>query len=99
MQHILTKINADNIVLLQATSPIRDKELIDICIKRFQEAEVDNLGTGFVCKFKEYGTYYQRRQELKGFFYDDGNVYVIKAALIKKGKMFGEKVERLETSR
>lgn len=99
LQHVLLLIEADTIVLLQPTSPIRDAGLIDMCIKRFQETGIDNLATGFICKFMEYGTYTQRRQDLKEFFYDDGNVYVIKAELIKRGKLFGEKVERVEITR
>jgi len=47
----------------------------------------------------EYGTYTQRRQDLKGFFYDDGNVYVMKQGLIKSGELIGKKVERVETTR
>lgn len=99
LQHILTKIETDAVVLLQPTSPVRDKKLIDNCIKNFKKAGADNLATGFICKFKEYGSYTQRRQELKGFFYDAGNVCVIKSELIKKGKMFGDKVERVLISK
>ena len=99
LQHVLSLIKADTVVLLQPTSPVRETDLIDICIKRFKERDVDNLGTGFICKFMEYGSYTARRQELKGFFYDDGNVYVVKADLIKNGKMFGNKVERFETTK
>jgi CMP-N-acetylneuraminic acid synthetase len=99
LQHVLTSIDAENIVLLQPTSPVRDDDLIDICIRRFQETEVDNIGTGFICKFMEYGTYTQRRQDLSGFFYDDGNVYVMKSRLIKRGRRFGDKVERFQISR
>lgn len=99
LQHALSRIDAENVVLLQPTSPIRAPGLIDRCIRRFQETKVDNLGTGFICKFMEYGTYTQRRQDLKGFFYDDGNVYVIKSGLVKAGKRFGKKVERMEISR
>ena len=47
----------------------------------------------------EYGTYTQRRQELKGFFYDNGSVYVVRADLVKKGTLFGKKVERIVTTR
>ena len=47
----------------------------------------------------EYGSYTERRQELRGFFYDDGNVYVVKAELIKKGTLFGEKVEHFKNTR
>lgn len=100
LQHVLSVIDADTVVLLQPTSPIRDESLIDTCIKKFRETDADNLATGFICKFMEYGSCISvRRQELKGFFYDDGNVYVIKSELIKRGKMFGEKVERVLISR
>lgn len=99
MQHVLSVCKADTVVLLQPTSPIRDKGLIDRCIREFQRLKADNLATGFICKFMEYGTYTRRRQDLKGFFYDDGNVYVIKAGLLKEGREFGRKVGRLITTR
>ena len=99
LQHVLSQIEAENIVLLQPTSPVRDKDLIDNCIRKFEKVAADNLATGFICKFMEYGSYTQRRQELKGFFYDDGNVYVVKSELIKAGVMQGSKVERVETTK
>jgi len=99
LQHVLTKIDAQAIVLLQPTSPVRDEGLIDLCIKKFQKQRVDNIATGFICKFMEYGTYVKRRQDLKGFFYDDGNVYVMKSDLIRSGTRYGKKVGRIEISR
>ncbi len=99
LQDVLTKINADVIVVLQATSPIRDKDLIDKCIKQFLDTKSDSLATGFICKYKEYGKNNLRRQDIKGFFYDDGNVYVIKADLIKKGDRYGKKIEKMEIDR
>ena len=47
----------------------------------------------------EYGTYIQRKQDLNGFFYDDGNTYVLKSELIIKGTMFGKRVQRFVTTR
>lgn len=99
LQHVLSKIEAEAVVILQPTSPVRDKGIIDMCIKRFEDKKVDSLATGFICKFMEYGTYTQRRQDLRGFFYDDGNVYVVKSDLIKNGKLIGKKSERVETTR
>jgi CMP-N-acetylneuraminic acid synthetase len=99
LQHVVKEIPCDAVVLLQPTSPVRDRNLIDSCIKRYIRKKADTLATGFICKFKEYGTYSARRQELDGFFYDDGNVYVIDSGLIKKGKMMGKKVERVEISK
>jgi len=99
LQHVLSKIDSEAVVLLQPTSPIRDRGIIDYCIRRFRETGADNVATGFICKFMEYGTYDQRQQDIKGFFYDDGNVYVIKSELILAGKRIGDKVERVITSR
>lgn len=99
LQQVLQEMPAKNVVLLQPTSPVREPGLIDRCIRRFENKRADNLGTGFRCKFMEYGTYTARRQDLSGFFYDNGNVYVVKADLIRKGKMFGKRVERLEISK
>ena len=99
LQNILTKINADIIVVLQPTSPIRDIDLIDRCIKQFLDKKVDSLATGFICKYKEYGKNTLRRQDIEGFFYDDGNVYIIRADLVKKGDRYGKKIERMEISR
>ncbi len=99
LQDVLKRIDADVIVLLQATSPIRNQGLVDNCIKSFLNKKADSLATGFICKYQEYGTSQQRRQDIKGFFYDDGNVYVIRADLIKKGDRFGRKIERVITDR
>lgn len=95
LQDILTKSDADVVVLLQATSPIRDDNLIELCIKKFLDSEADSLATGFLCKYYEYGNYQQRRQDLKGWFYDDGNVYIFRADLLKKGDRYGKKMERI----
>jgi len=92
LQHAVREIPCDTVVLLQATSPIRDAGLIDGCIKEFQEKDYDSLATGFICKYVKYGDNSLRRQEIPGFFYDDGNVYVIKADLIRRGDRYGKKI-------
>lgn len=96
LQDILKTIHADILVLLQPTSPIRNKGLIDLCIKRFMESKADCLATGFHCNFREYG---DSTPGFKGFFYDDGNVYVIKTDLIRQGKLFGGRIERVGITR
>ena len=95
LQDVLKKIDADIVVVLQVTSPIRNDGLIDSCIKRFLDIGADSLATGFICKYLEYGTYNLRRQDIKGFFYDDGNVYIINAEIIKNGRWYGNKIERV----
>ena len=99
LQHAVEKIPCDIVVLLQATSPIRRGGLIDECIREFIDNEYDSLATGFTCKFIEYGKNNLRRQDIDGFFYDDGNIYVIKADLIERGERFGEKIGRKIISR
>ena len=85
---------ADVVVLLQPTSPIRFRGLIDRCIGYFQLPfnECDTLATGFRSYQYPYGTMDNiPRQEMQSFFYDDGNIYVHKAAHLKEGKWWGEK--------
>lgn len=74
LRDILKRIDTDIVVLLQATSPIRNPDLIDDCVRMFLDAGADSLATGFICKYQEYGTCNLRRQDIKGFFYDDGSV-------------------------
>jgi N-acylneuraminate cytidylyltransferase len=99
LQYVIEKIPCDSVVLLQATSPIRRGGLIDECIRDFIDNEYDSLATGFTCKYIEYGKNNSRRQDIEGFFYDDGNIYVIRADLIERGESFGKKVGRKVISR
>lgn len=99
LQHAVSKIPCDTVVLLQATSPIRGPKLIDECIIEFKTRHYDSLATGFNCKYVEYGKNSARRQEIKGFFYDDGNVYVIRADLIARGERFGRRIGKKIISR
>ena len=94
LQHVLEEVPADTLVLLQATSPIRDPNLIDLCIQKFVDTRADSLATGFICKFVEYGKNDLRRQDIPGFFYDDGNVYVMDADMVRKGERYGKRIER-----
>lgn len=94
LKHAVEEIPCDAVVLLQATSPIRRPGLIDECIKEFIDNDYDSLATGFICKYVEYAKNELRRQDIPGFFYDDGNVYVIKAEIIKKGDRHGSKIGR-----
>lgn len=92
MAHALQCFPADTLVLLQPTSPCRSEGLIDECILEFQEQDYDSLATGWICDYKEYGKNTLPRQQINGFFYDDGNVYVIKAENILKGDRYGTKI-------
>lgn len=92
MKYTLQQVPADILVLLQPTSPCRSDGLIDECIHEFMENDYDSLATGFMCDYKEYGSNTLPRQQIQGFFYDDGNVYVIKAKHIMQGDRYGKKI-------
>jgi CMP-N-acetylneuraminic acid synthetase len=87
LQHLYNVIpGVESMILLQPTSPLRDTGLIDICFKIYQDGDFTNLATGYWCKYKEFGSHNNlRRQDYQGFFYDDGNIYVLSKGIIKEG--------------
>jgi len=88
------------VVLLQPTSPIRSKDLIDFCINCFFKNDLDSLATGFISKDAEYGEHqHYRRQDYRGMFCDDGNVYIIKADLLKNHDRIGKRYGGVIVSR
>lgn len=101
IEDIATKIpEALNFIVLQPTSPLRSKDLIDNCLKEYLSNNYTNLATGFWCKYKEFGSHNNlRRQDYKGFFYDDGNVYVLSRSIVEQGKWFGDRICRFENSK
>jgi CMP-N-acetylneuraminic acid synthetase len=96
LRHIAPQLpEVDTFVVLQPTSPLRDGDLIDECIRDYEKGDYTNLATGFWCKYREFGTHNNaRRQDCSGFFYDDGSVYVLDRDLIVKGIWFGDKICR-----
>lgn len=99
LQDVVKVMNPKIIVLLNATSPIRRKGLIDECINIFLDKNVDTLVTGLICKYIPFAEVPQRRQDIEGFFYDDGNIYVIKASLIMEGRLCGNNIHHYYTNR
>ena len=99
LRHATLSVPCDVVVLLQATSPIRRDGLIDECIREFLNNGYDSLATGSLCKCTEYGTNALPRQDVKGFFCDDGNVYCIRADLVRNGDRHGKKIGRKVLSR
>lgn len=88
---------ANNFIVLQPTSPLRSENLIDTCIEKYVTGGYTNLATGFYCKYKEFGTHNNlRRQDYEGFFYDDGNVYVLSKKLVSQGLWFGDHICKFE---
>lgn len=83
---------ANMLVVLQPTSPIRSASFIDYCIDEFEKGDYTNLATGFYCKYRAYGSHNNlRRQDIRGFFYDDGSIYLLKRALVEASQWSGTK--------
>jgi CMP-N-acetylneuraminic acid synthetase len=101
LKNIATKIqDADDFIVLQPTSPLRNKDLIDSCVQVYCQGEYSNLATGFWCKIQEFGSHNNmRRQDYSGFFYDDGNVYILARNLVEQGLWYGQKICRHVISR
>lgn len=107
MQHVLSVKKCETFILLQATSPIRTEGLIDRCYLQFKEGNYDSLATGFDCKYIEYSKDVDlaadgkelQRQDIPGFFYDDGNVYCIKPEFILRGDRYGKSIGKYYTSK
>ncbi len=97
LQHAIENIPLDIIVLLQPTSPIRINNLVDRAIRRFLDNRVDSLATGFITHEYEWPSANSGipRQKLAGWFYDDGNIYIHKAAHLMEGKWFGKRREKM----
>lgn len=96
LQHVLQAIDADVVVLLQPVCPIRVNRLVDRAIERFLESGADSLATGYMVKAVEWGTSHNLpRQKIRGFFYDDGNVYVHRAEVLREGRWYGARLERM----
>lgn len=95
LQHVLGCVAAETVVLLQATSPVRADGLVDRCVDRFLETGAHSLATGFMNTQTEYGQNSLRRQDLAGVFCDDGNVYVMRADLVRRGDRYGTHIERM----
>ncbi|MEQ9364447.1 MAG: acylneuraminate cytidylyltransferase family protein [Leptospirales bacterium] len=99
LRHLASqKQETDAFCVLQPTSPLRYAGMIDECIREYVDGGFDTLATGFLCKFREFGTHgNERRQDYKGFFYDDGNVYIIDRNLAQDGRWSGDRIRKKET--
>jgi dTDP-4-amino-4,6-dideoxygalactose transaminase/CMP-N-acetylneuraminic acid synthetase len=96
LKYHFADIETDVIVALQPTSPIRRPGLIDRCIREFLNSSADCLATGSLIDEGEWGTYNTQPKNflccnnIKGYFHDDGNVYIYKRPLIDQDTVFTE---------
>lgn len=102
LQHHLSEIEGcsdesaiDAIVLLQPTSPIRNRGLIDHCIQTFINTGADSVATGSLISKYEWGT---PEHIYIPYFYDNGSVYVLKPENVIKGDLWGLKRTPIYTS-
>ena len=97
LQHALSEIQAETIVLLQPTSPVRVNNIIDAAIENFLKSRADTLATGYISHHYAWGKFENiPRQEMDGFFHDDGNIYIFKKNVIDSGKWTGNNLFRME---
>ena len=92
IKHAIKITKADVVVCMQPTSPKRPKGIVDLCINRYLEKKVDTLATGRIIHNFEWGKYNNlSRQNLKGWFWDDGSIYILKSQDILNNKWVGKK--------
>lgn len=93
IQHAIKITKADVIICIQPTSPKRPKGIVDSCLKKYLKNKADTLATGRIIHNFEWGKYNNlSRQKLKGWFWDDGSIYILKAKDILKNKWVGKKL-------
>jgi len=99
VRHTVGLIDADIVVVLQPTSPIRRPGLVDLCVGHFAATGADSLGTVHRDYSYEYGATMPRRQEIRPRLVDNGNVYVLSATLVRAGRWIGEHPQTFEITR
>jgi len=103
LKHAISELNEnfDNVILLQATNPLRRDDLLREAFSSFIDNQCDSLMTvtenkqkfGKVKnnKFIPYNYHFgQRSQDLEPLFYENGLLYISKAELIKSGEIIGD---------
>ncbi len=100
LQHVLLSIeeNIENVILLQPTNPLRTKNLLEDCYKKFIDLQSESLFTvsknehklGKIIDNKFIPFNYeigQRSQDLEPLFYENGLLYITKAKSILEDKI------------
>ena len=101
LQHTISVIDCDVIVLLQPTSPVRfipgsdcqvgRNNIIDTCVRRFFAMKPDTLATGYMSAHRAWTNEHAPRQKIEPYFHDDGCVYIFKREVIESGRWIGDK--------
>ncbi|MFT8344009.1 MAG: HAD hydrolase family protein [Clostridium beijerinckii] len=100
MLEFANKYNFENIVLIQATSPLLDKNELDMGFEKFFTEKYDTVFSvvkqkRFIWKENSDNSFYAenydpsnrpRRQEFEGYFVENGAFYITKKNLLLKSK-------------
>lgn len=111
LKHVLETIGGavENVILLQATNPLRPKSLVQEAFTIFQEKQVDSLFTvsrshhklGKITNHKFIPYNYevgQRSQDLEPLYYENGLLYVTKASIILQNEIITKDAFPLEVN-
>lgn len=111
LKHVLLSIDepVENVVLLQATNPLRPANLLQDAFKIFQEQQLDSLFTvsrshlklGKITNHKFIPYNYkvgQRSQDLKPLYYENGLLYITKASVILNNEIITNEAFPLEVN-
>jgi CMP-N-acetylneuraminic acid synthetase len=99
VSHAARVLGGDVMILLQCTSPIRRKGLIDRVIKAYGEGGFDSISTGFEhLNYPPFGTEH-RRQDLHTVFVNDGSVIATARANLENETLFGRNPGAFVTTR
>jgi len=103
LRHVLETLEEtfDNVILLQATNPLRPRHLLVNAYDEFLDGGYDSLMTvtrnhqkfGKIIngKFKPFNyTMGQRSQDLEPLYFENGMIYISSSELISKGKILGD---------
>ncbi|WP_281231900.1 cytidylyltransferase domain-containing protein [Flavobacterium gelatinilyticum] len=103
LKHVLESIESDveNVILLQATNPLRPQELLKEVFEKYQNDNLDSIFTvsrnhqkfGKIVNNKFHPFNYtigQRSQDLEPLFFENGLLYISKSSLIQKDIIISE---------
>ena len=111
LKHVIESIDGavENLILLQATNPLRPKNLLQEAFTIFQEQQFDSLFTvsrshhklGKITNHKFMPYNYevgQRSQDLEPLYYENGLLYITKASIILQNEIITKDAFPLEVN-
>ncbi|MFA5300868.1 MAG: acylneuraminate cytidylyltransferase family protein [Lutibacter sp.] len=103
LKHVLESLNeaVENVILLQATNPLRPQNLLEEAFEKYQQGNYDSLftvsenhqklGKMINDKFAPFNYKIgQRSQDLEQLYFENGLLYISKASLILENEIIGK---------